>query len=148
MPPLSCPLDFAEIKNLYERKPLEEIDEMLMPKDFGQYYKYGYQGQFAMEDSETGWNSFELRMYDATIGRWNVVDPYRQHASPFVSMGNNPISRVDPDGGFDWFRDPETGEPVWLSATETFTDNAGNYGSIYQVIQILLLLLTIGILTM
>ena len=31
---------------------------------FDQYYRYGYQGQFAEEDEETGWNSFELRMYD------------------------------------------------------------------------------------
>ena len=61
----------------------------------------GYQGQFSEEDDETGWNSFELRNYDAVVGRWLSVDPMRQYWSPFFSMGNNPVSRVDPDGGTD-----------------------------------------------
>jgi len=50
---------------------------------------------------ETGWNHFELRMYDAVIGRWLVPDPFRQYWSPYVAFGNNPVSRVDPDGGMD-----------------------------------------------
>jgi RHS repeat-associated protein len=63
-------------------------------------YRYGYQGQYAEEDSETGWNAFELRMYDARFGRWLSADPYGQFASPYVAMGNNPVSGTDPDGGF------------------------------------------------
>ncbi|MEM6814947.1 MAG: RHS repeat-associated core domain-containing protein [Bacteroidota bacterium] len=46
-------------------------------------------------------NHFELRMYDPLIGRWLQVDPYGQYASSYLGMGNNPINRVDPDGGFD-----------------------------------------------
>jgi RHS repeat-associated protein len=65
-------------------------------------YRYGYQGQFAEKDEETGWNHFELREYDAVIGRWLVVDPKKQYYSPYLSMGNNPLLRVDPDGGDDW----------------------------------------------
>ncbi len=38
-------------------------------------YRYGYQGQFAEKDEETGWSHFELREYDAVIGRWTAVDP-------------------------------------------------------------------------
>jgi RHS repeat-associated protein len=38
-------------------------------------YRYGYQGQYAEKDKETGWHSFELRMYDARVGRWLGVDP-------------------------------------------------------------------------
>ncbi len=64
-------------------------------------YRYGYQGQFAEKDEETGWNHFELRNYGSRIGRWTATDPYRQYASPYVGMGNNPVSKVDPDGGFD-----------------------------------------------
>ena len=41
------------------------------------HYRYGYQGEFSEEDEETGWNSFELRMYDPIIGRWMAPDPYR-----------------------------------------------------------------------
>jgi len=62
-------------------------------------YRYGYQGQFAEKDEETGWNTFELRMYDPVIGRWLGPDPYRQFYSAYVGMGNNPVSGVDPDGG-------------------------------------------------
>ena len=64
------------------------------------HYRYGYQGEFSEEDEETGWNSFELRMYDPVVARWISPDPARQYASPYVSMGNNPINLVDPDGAF------------------------------------------------
>ena len=87
-------------------------------------YRYGYQGQFAEKDEETGWSHFEAREYDPVIGRWMSVDPSRQFYSPFLGMGNSPTNGVDPDGR-DWFKDPVTGEPVWLGATSTFTDNAG-----------------------
>ncbi len=62
-------------------------------------YRYGYQGQFAEKDEETGWNHFELREYDPVVARWTAVDPKRQYYSPYVGMGNNPVNAVDPDGG-------------------------------------------------
>lgn len=62
-------------------------------------YRFGYQGQFAEKDDETGWNHFELREYDAVIGRWTTVDPKRIGWSPYIGMFNNPISGIDPDGG-------------------------------------------------
>jgi RHS repeat-associated protein len=65
-----------------------------------EFYRFGYQGQFAEKDDETGWNHFELREYDPVIGRWTATDPKRQFFSPYVGMGNNPINGVDPDGGF------------------------------------------------
>ena len=65
-------------------------------------YRYGYQGDFAEDETEeTGWNSFELRLYDGVIGKWLSVDPYGQHWSPYLGMGNNPVNRIDPDGGKD-----------------------------------------------
>lgn len=64
-------------------------------------YRYGYQGQYAEIDKETGWNNFDFRMYDAQIGRWMSMDPMGQYASPYLGMGNNPLNRVDPDGGED-----------------------------------------------
>ena len=48
---------------------------------------------------ESGWNHFQLREYDPVIGRWLVPDPYRQYASPYKAMGNNPGRNTDPDGG-------------------------------------------------
>lgn len=60
-------------------------------------YRYKYQGQ--EKDSETGMEAFGLRLWDSRIGRWLTIDPYYQYASPYLGMGNNPISQVDPDGG-------------------------------------------------
>jgi RHS repeat-associated protein len=74
----------------------------------GDGYRYGYQGlsrplcwrEYAEDETEeTGWNAFELRMYDSKIGRWLVTDPYNQFWSPYNGMGNNPLNGVDPDGG-------------------------------------------------
>ena len=63
-------------------------------------YRHGYQGQFADKDEETGFDSFELRLYNSRIGRWTAPDPYGQFDSPYVGMGNNPVMGTDPDGGF------------------------------------------------
>jgi RHS repeat-associated protein len=63
-------------------------------------YRYGYQGKYAEKDSITGWNHFQLREYDNVIGRWTSKDPKGQFFSPYVGMGNNPITNTDPDGGW------------------------------------------------
>ncbi len=60
-------------------------------------YRYAYQGQ--EKDPETGKEAFELRLWDARIGRWLTTDPYGEFSSPYLGMGNNPISNIDPDGG-------------------------------------------------
>lgn len=60
-------------------------------------YRYAFQGQ--EKDSETGKEAFELRLWDSRIGRWLTTDPYGEFSSPYLGMGNNPISKVDPDGG-------------------------------------------------
>ncbi|WP_340077904.1 RHS repeat-associated core domain-containing protein [Leptobacterium sp. I13] len=64
-------------------------------------YRYGYQGDFAETDPETGKPAFELRLYDPRINRWLTTDPAGQYHSPYLSMGNNWVNRIDPDGGFD-----------------------------------------------
>ena len=86
-------------------------------------YRFGYQGQFAEEDEETGWNQFELRMYDAEIGRWLVPDPMSQYWSPYMAMGNNPVSLVDPTGG--WGDDPKLTkvEPLGLTDAPGLLDS-------------------------
>jgi RHS repeat-associated protein len=65
-------------------------------------YRYAYQGQFSERDLETGWSHFELREYDPVIGRWMATDPCDQYYSSYLGMSNNPISSVDPDGGYSW----------------------------------------------
>jgi RHS repeat-associated protein len=83
----------------------------------GESYRYGYQGDFAEEDEETGFNHFELRDYDPVIGRWMVVDPKRQYYSGYKAMGNNPITSIDPDGG---------------SSYSTHTDKNGKVLAVYN----------------
>jgi RHS repeat-associated protein len=61
-------------------------------------YRYGYQGDFAEEDDETGFNHFEARDFDPVIGRWMNVDPARYGYSPYIGMANNPLIMVDEDG--------------------------------------------------
>lgn len=65
-------------------------------------YRYAFQGQ--EKDPETGKEAFELRLWDSRIGRWLTTDPYGQYSSPYLGMGNNPISRIDPNGGIDTLR--------------------------------------------
>ena len=78
-------------------------------------YRYNFQGQ--EKDPETGMEAFELRLWDGRLGRWLAVDPYGQYASPYLGMGNNPISMIDPDGGFaEGGGDP----PWWQSFLDTF----------------------------
>ena len=71
-------------------------------------YRHGYQGQYAERDSTTGWEAFQLRMYDPLIGRFLQVDPERQYASSYMAMGNNPLKLVDPTGGMAGPGDPPT----------------------------------------
>src|SRR5690606_36198002 len=66
-------------------------------------YRFGYQGQFAEKDEETGYNFFELRNYDPIVGSWISPDPYAQYWSPYNGMGNDPINSLDPDGGYSKF---------------------------------------------
>ena len=61
--------------------------------------RFQYQGAYAEFDENTSFNHFELRSWDPVIGRWMAPDPYGQFHSPYVGMGNNPISNTDPDGG-------------------------------------------------
>ena len=62
-------------------------------------YRYGYQGQEKSQDA-TNWDNFELRNFNHDLGRWSSPDPYGQFHSPYVAMANNPITHVDPDGGY------------------------------------------------
>jgi RHS repeat-associated protein/uncharacterized delta-60 repeat protein len=82
-------------------------DVMREQKSDESVYRFGYQGQFAEKDEETGWSHFELREYDAVIGRWMVPDPFGQYWSPYMAMGNNPVNLIDPDGGQT---DPKPGD--------------------------------------
>jgi RHS repeat-associated protein len=89
-------------------------------------YRYGYQGQYAEADPETGLNSFSLRMYDPTIGRWLTTDPNGQYSSPYTGMGNDPVDVTDPTGGegTDFFQNRADGSIFWSYDNVQLKDSA------------------------
>ena len=87
---------------------------------------YGYQGLYAELDENTGWHGFELRQYDAFLGRWTSMDPYGQYASPYLGMGNSPVNGVDPDGGLAWFVPIITGAVIGGTAGGIHASNNPN----------------------
>jgi RHS repeat-associated protein len=65
--------------------------------------KYQYNGIEYLQDHGLNINFARYRMLDAGLGRWLGVDPKAEatmRLSPYNSMGNNPISNVDPNGDF------------------------------------------------
>jgi RHS repeat-associated protein len=65
--------------------------------------RYQYNGKELNEDFGLNWNDYGARFYDATLGRWNAVDPMADGYakwSPYCYVLNNPLSFIDPDGQF------------------------------------------------
>ena len=66
-------------------------------------YKYKFNG---IERTESIGLNIDLALYrglDPVLGKWYQVDPYAAAfytMSPYCAMGNNPVSLVDPDGGW------------------------------------------------
>lgn len=92
-------------------------------------YRYAYQGQEV--DPETGKEAFELRLWDNRIGRWLTTDPYGQYNSPYLGMANNPISAIDPDGGFSWLG--AQWFKLWHGGEISEVEHSSGNGSYYKV---------------
>ncbi len=68
-------------------------------------YNYVFQGKEYQAENGLNWHDFGSRNYDAYLGRWMVPDPQNQFGSPYLAMGNNPISFTDPDGEYTGWDD-------------------------------------------
>jgi RHS repeat-associated protein len=80
-------------------------------------------------DEEQGLKKYHFgwRDYDPELGRWNVADPARQYASPYVAMANNPICYYDPNGLFGWSDDVDAS---WNKAWGKIYAEIGNASAI------------------
>ncbi|EJL60664.1 RHS repeat-associated core domain-containing protein [Flavobacterium sp. CF136] len=87
-------------------------------------YRYAFQGQ--EKDGETEMEAFQLRLWDGRIGRWLSPDPYGQHSSPYLGMGNNPIGTIDPDGGWEW--EISARWHAFWSGGKAFQSSKGDWG--------------------
>ncbi len=66
-------------------------------------YRYGFNGKESDDEVKGEGNSYDFgaRIYDSRLGRWCSVDPKAIEFptfSSYISMGNNPILNIDPDG--------------------------------------------------
>ena len=64
---------------------------------------YKYNGKELDRKGGLDWYDYGARHYDATIGRWHMVDPMAEKyygTSPYVYCNNSPIRYIDPTGMF------------------------------------------------
>jgi hypothetical protein len=87
----------------------------------------------------TTWDNFELRTFNHDLGRWSAPDPYAQFHSPYLAMANDPVSKIDPNGGYVRGNNPLGGflasGPVYHSEAYVAFMNPGPIGGSMAVSQ-------------
>ena len=95
---------------------------------------YKYNGKELDRIHGLDWYDYGARFYDAATGRWPTMDPLAEkkpEMSPYAFCGNNPVSRIDPNG-LDWYQNNETQYYTWFDGDgdrEGFT-HIGGVGSV------------------
>jgi RHS repeat-associated protein len=95
-------------------------------------YRYGFNGM-EKDDEVKGSGSHYTslwRLYDPRLGRWFSVDPKSTPGeSPFVSMGDNPILNIDPNGDYFFGLFGSTSQERRADRAEDFAAATGGFVS-------------------
>ena len=76
---------------------------------------YLYNGKELQEDHDLNWYDYGARMYDASLGRWSVVDPMAEEYfawTPYHYTMNNSINAIDPNGKEVYYLNSEEAERI------------------------------------
>ena len=98
----------------------------------GNVQPYKYNGKELDTKKGLNWYDYGARHYDATLGRWLVVDPLaekRYSNSVYSYTSNNPINKIDPNGMLDDWVEDKDGNIYWdeNAKSKTTTKNGENY---------------------
>ncbi|MEL7123661.1 MAG: RHS repeat-associated core domain-containing protein [Bacteroidota bacterium] len=94
----------------------------------GKESNYRYNGKELNEDFGLNWLDYGARWYDASIARWNVIDPLAETTpswNPYNYVQNTPMNAIDPDGlscvgcgpnGEDYTPPEVNGRPMYIGS--------------------------------
>lgn len=99
------------VVNMKTGEVAEQYDYYPFGKQHGDYHTgyihpYRYNGKELDEIGGLDWLHYGARMMEPEWGRFTTPDPLAERyydVSPYVYCGNNPASRIDPDGR-DWYQ--------------------------------------------
>ena len=95
-------------------------------------YRYGFNGMEKDDEVKGSGNHYTSlwRQYDPRLGRWFSVDPKSTpRESPFVSMGDNPILNIDPNGDYFFGLFGSTSQERRADRAEDFAAATGGFVS-------------------
>ncbi|GAA4277398.1 hypothetical protein GCM10022259_21220 [Aquimarina mytili] len=113
----------AELLSNTDYYPMGLIQEGEFNSAVTTAFKYKYQAKELQEDNNIDLYDFGSRMYDPTVGRWFNTDPQNQFGSPYLAMGNNHISMIDPNGEY-------ASETIIIAGIVAATIIGGTYAAI------------------
>jgi len=90
-----------------------------------------FNGKENLAEIGNGMLDYGARLYDATIGRWGIIDPLAEkatHWSPYRFGFDNPVSVTDPTGMFEYSNGYTTQDSKYITGAMEFNGVFQNGG--------------------